>query len=249
MNVRNAAALAAVLVLLASAPACAQLDQILKQFPQIPGTQSLPGSGAGSIGEVKIGQALKEALQVGTANAVSLTGKTDGYFRNQAIKILLPERLKTLETGLRAVGYGSQVDELVLGMNRAAEQAAPQAKQIFWDAIGAMTIDDARKILDGGDTAATDYFKATTSDPLTAAFGPIVEKSMSQVGVTRQYKELLARAQAIPFLNVDAYDLDRYVVGKALDGLFVVVGDEEKKIRTNPSARVTDLLREVFGRR
>jgi hypothetical protein len=236
------------LVVLATAlgapPALAQLDQLLKQFPQHPGTQQVPGSG--SLGEVKIGQALKEALKVGTENAVKLTGKTDGYFKNQAIKILMPERLKTLETGLRAVGYGPQVDELVLGMNRAAERAAPQAKQIFWDAIGAMTIDDAGRILNGGDTAATEYFKAKTTEPLTTAFRPIVEQSMSQVGVSRQYKELLGRAQAIPFFKTEAYDLDNYVVGKSLDGLFFVVGEEEKKIRTNPSARVTDLLKEVF---
>lgn len=250
MNVGRALAAATAVTLLGAGPARAQLDQILKQFPQIPGIQQIPGIPAdGSIGDVKIGQALKEALQVATENAVKLTGKTDGYFKNHLIKILLPERLRTLETGLRAVGYGPQVDELVLGMNRGAERAAPQAKQIFWDAIGAMTIDDARRILNGGDTAATDYFKTKTSDPLTAAFRPIVEKSMSQVGVTRQYKELFARAQAIPFLNTEPYDLDHYVVGKALDGLFHVVGDEEKKIRTNPSARVTDLLREVFGRR
>lgn len=250
MSVRPMLAAAAVVALLSAAPACAQLDQILKQLPQIPGTQQIPGlPSEGSFGDVKIGQALKEALQVGTANAVNVTGKTDGYFKNHLIKILLPERLKTLETGLRAVGYGPQVDELVLGMNRAAERAAPQAKQIFWDAIGAMTIDDARTILDGGDTAATDYFRTKTSDRLTAAFRPIVERSMSQVGVTRQYKELLGRAQSIPFLNTEPYDLDHYVVGKALDGLFLVVGDEEKKIRTNPSARVTDLLREVFGSR
>jgi hypothetical protein len=232
-------------VALSATPALAQLDQLLKQLPQIPDTQKVPGA----VGEVKIGAALKEALQIGTANAVKLTGRTDGYFKNQAIKVLLPERLKSLESGLRAVGYGAQVDELVLGMNRAAERAAPQAKQIFWDAIGEMTIDDGRKILNGSATAATDYFKAKTSEPLATAFRPIVEKSMSQVGVTRQYKELLGRAHAIPFLNVDAYDLDHYVVGRALDGLFHVVGDEEKKIRTNPSARVTDLLREVFGRR
>jgi hypothetical protein len=233
---------------LGPAPAWGQLDQLLKQFPQIPGTQQVPGQSSGSIGDARIGQALKEALQVGTENAVKLTGKTDGYFKNQAIKILLPARLKTFESGLRAVGYGPQVDDLVLGMNRAAEQAAPQARQIFWDAIGAMTIDDARRILDGGDTAATDYFKTKTSEPLATAFRPVVEKSMSQVGVTRQYNELLGRARAIPFLDVEAYDLDSYVVGRALDGLFLVVGDEEKKIRTNPSARVTDLLREVFGR-
>ena len=240
------AALALALLLgLACRTADAQLDELLKQFPQLPGQTTTPGS----LGEVKIGQALKQALQVGTENAVKLTGRPDGYFRNQAIKILLPERLKTLEQGLRLVGYGPQVDELVLGMNRAAEHAAPAAKQIFWDAIGDMTIDDARHILDGAQTAATDYFKGKTTTRLTSAFQPIVEKSMSQVGVTRQYDELLGRARGIPFLDVEKFDLDHYVVGRALDGLFHVVGDEEKKIRSNPSARVTDLLREVFGAR
>jgi hypothetical protein len=237
----------ALLLLAAAAPAHAQLDQLLKQFPQIPGGSQTPLPG--SLGEVKIGQGLKEALKVGTENAVKLTGKTDGYFANQAIKILLPERLKSLESGLRLIGYGPQVDELVLGMNRAAEHAAPAAKQIFFDAIGEMTIDDARKILDGAPTAATDYFKAKTTAPLTTAFKPIVDRSMSQVGVTRQYDELLGRARAIPFLNVEPYDLDNYVVGKSLDGLFHVVGEQEKSIRANPSARVTDLLREVFGHR
>ena len=232
----------AVLAVLAAA-GCAELNETLKQIPQRTENAGRP------ISELRIGAALKEALQVGTANAVKLTGRTDGYFRNEAIKILLPEQLRTLATGLRAVGLGAQVDELVLGMNRAAERAAPRAKAIFWDAIGAMTIDDARSILNGGDTAATNYFRAKTSAPLTAAFRPIVEQAMGELGVTRQYRELFARAQAIPFLNVEAYDLDRYVVGKALDGLFHVVGDEERKIRTNPAARVTDLLREVFGRR
>lgn len=236
-------------LLLASVPdAQAQLDELLKQLPQIPGVGQ-PGSTPGSLGEVKIGQALKQALEVGTENAVKLTGKPDGYFRNEAIKILLPERIKRLEQPLRLVGYGPQVDELVLGMNRAAEQAAPAAKQIFFDAIGEMTIDDARRILNGPQTAATDYFKTRTTTSLTTAFKPIVDRSMSQVGVTRQYDELLNRAKAIPFLNVEQYDLDNYVVGKALDGLFHVVGEEEVKIRTNPQARVTDLLREVFGRR
>jgi hypothetical protein len=243
--VRRPLPTAGLVVLLAAAPASAQLDQLLKQLPQLPGTEQVPGR---SVGDVRIGEALKQALQISTANAVAVTGKTDGFFKNQAIKILLPERLKTLEAGVRAVGYGAQVDELVLGMNRAAEHAAPQAKQIFWDAIGAMTIDDARTVLNGGDTAATAYFKAKTSDALGTAFRPIVETSMREVGVTRQYKALIGRAQSIPFLNTEPYDLDHYVVGKALDGLFHVVGDEEKRIRTNPTARVTDLLREVFGR-
>jgi hypothetical protein len=221
---------------------CSELNETLKQLPQTVGN-------AGSLGEVKIGAALKEALQIGTENAVKLTGRRDGYFRDEAIKIVLPEQLRTLDRTLRGVGLGAQIDELVLGMNRAAERAAPQAKQIFWDAIGAMTIDDARRILNGADTAATDYFKSKTSNALAAAFRPVVETSMREVGVTRQYTELYRRAQAIPFVNVEAYDLDRYVVTRALDGLFHVVGEEEKKIRTNPAARVTELLRDVFGRR
>jgi hypothetical protein len=242
---RLVAALSLLLALAACRTADAQLDELLKQLPQLPGSGSTPGS----VGEVRIGQALKQALQVGTENAVKLTGRPDGYFRNEAIKILMPERLKTLEQGLRVVGYGPQMDELVLGMNRAAERAAPAAKQIFFDAIGDMTIDDARRILDGSQTAATDYFKSKTTGRLTTAFQPIVESSMSQVGVTRQYQQVLDRARALPFLDVEQFDLDRYVVGKSLDGLFHVVGDEEKKIRTNPQARVTDLLREVFGNR
>ena len=245
MVLRRPVVLVAASILLSAAPADAQLDDLLKKFPQIPGTTGR--SGVSSIGDARIGQALKEALQVATANSVSLTGRTDGYFGNQAIKILMPEQLKTFERGLRTVGYGAQIDELVLGMNRAAERAAPQAKQIFWDAIGAMTIDDARGILKGSNTAAADYFKAKTTDPLTTAFRPVVEKTMGEVGVTRQYTELSRRAKSIPFLNVDAFDLDGYVVGKALDGLFHVVGEEEQKIRTDPAARVTDLLREVFG--
>jgi hypothetical protein len=242
---RLVAAFSLLLALAACRTADAQLDELLKQLPQLPGG----GSTSGSVGEVRIGQALKQALQVGTENAVKLTGRPDGYFRNEAIKILMPERLRTLEQGLRVVGYGPQLDELVLGMNRAAERAAPAAKEIFFDVIGDMTIDDARRILDGTQTAATDYFRSKTTGRLTTAFQPIVQTSMSQVGVTRQYQQVLDRARALPFLDVEQFDLDRYVVGKSLDGLFHVVADEEKKIRTNPQARVTDLLREVFGNR
>jgi hypothetical protein len=228
-----------------AAPVAAQIGDLLKQLPGVGG--GVPSTG--SLGDVKIGEGLKEALQVGTANAVSLTGRTDGYFKNEAIKILMPEKLKTVERGLRTVGYGPQLDELVLSMNRAAEQAAPAAKNIFWDAIGDMTIDDATKVLNGGNTAATDYFKGKTTPKLTAAFTPVVEKSMSQVGVTQQYEQLIGRAKAIPFLNTEQYDINHYVVGKSLDGLFHVVGEQEAQIRTNPTARTTALLQEVFGRK
>jgi hypothetical protein len=233
---------ATALALAIASPASAQLDRLLRGLPGV-------RSPAGELSEARIAAGLKEALQVGTGNAVSLTGAVDGYFANQAIKILMPERLRSLERGLRTVGYGEQVDELVLGMNRAAERAAPQARQIFGDAITAMTFDDARRLLGGGETAATDYFREKTTGRLTTAFQPVVERAMSEVGVTRQYKALLGRAQAVPFLRTESFDLDGYVVGKALDGLFVVVADEERKIRTNPAARVTDLLQDVFGRK
>jgi hypothetical protein len=202
-----------------------------------------------ALSDEKVASGLKEALQVGTGNAVQLTGKPDGYFKNKAIKILMPEKLRSLEKGVRAVGYGPQVDEFVLSMNRAAESAAPFAKDIFWGAIKEMTFDDARKILGGNDTAATEYFQAKTSDKLAVAFRPIVEKSMNDVGATRRYKELVGQAQSIPFLRTQSLDIDEYVVGKALDGLFFVLAEEEKKIRKNPAARVTSLLKEVFGRR
>ena len=249
MSRARAAALALALLLLVTRSASAQLDELLKKLEQLPGGTPTPSVPAGALGDVKIGQALKQALQVGTENAVKLTGRTDGYFKNAAIKILLPDKLKSLEQGLRIVGVGPQVDELVLGMNRAAEHAAPAARQIFFDAIGEMTIDDAQHILNGPATAATDYFKGKTTPKLTTAFRPVVEKSMSQVGVTQKYEELLGRAETIPFLNAERLDLNQYVVGKGLDGLFHVVGEEEQKIRTNPAARVTDLLREVFGSR
>jgi hypothetical protein len=232
--------LGAVVLVLSAPPASAQLDRFLKGLPQTPSL----GSG---LSDAKIGSALREALQVSTEKAVGVTGRTDGYFLNQAIKILMPENMRTLERGLRTVGYGAQIDEFVLSMNRAAERAAPAAKSIFWDAIGEMSFDDANRILRGPDTAATEYFKSKTTDRLTTAFRPIVEKAMNDVGVTAQYRELLGYAKAIPFFRTESYDIDSYVVGKGLDGLFVVVADEERKIRTNPVARTTDLLREVFG--
>ena len=200
------------------------------------------------LSEAKIGNGLKEALKVATQNTVNLTGQKDGYFSNQAIKILMPKKLGRLEKPLRMVGYGPQVDEFVLSMNRAAERAAPSAKKIFGDAVAQMTFDDAKKVLNGGDTAATDYFKGKTTDKLTAAFRPVVEKSMNEVGVTRKYKEMVGRYEAIPFSKDIAIDPDQYVVEKAMDGLFYVLGQEEKKIRSNPAARVNDLLKEVFGK-
>jgi len=221
-------------------PASAQVDQLLK------------GLGVGQqsgLSEVKIGDGLKQALRVATEKSVSLTGRPNGYFSNAAIKILMPEKLQTVEQGLRMVGYGPQVDQFVLSMNRAAEQAAPAAKHIFVDAITSMSFDDAKKILAGGDTAATEFFKTKTTDKLTAAFKPVVDKTMAQTGVVQQYHALIGRFDAIPFAKSQTFDIDGYVTNKALDGLFHVVGEQEKLIRTNPTARTTELLRDVFAKK
>jgi len=238
MRSRSISLLALSLVILCSA--CAELDQTLNML-QLPVT-------TGVLDERTIAAGLKEALQVGTGNAVSLTGTPNGYFNNQAIKLLLPKQLQSYEQGLRTLGYGRQVDEFVLTLNRAAERAAPQAKQIFLAAIGEMTFADAKQILNGGHTAATDYFRVKTHDRLTAAFRPTVERAMNEVGVTRQYKELTGYLKAVPFVKREALDLDQYVVAKSIDGLFLMLGREEKNIRVNPSARVSELLKRVFAR-
>ena len=200
------------------------------------------------LSDSKVASGLKEALRVGAENAVKLTGQRDGYFGNEAIKILMPNNLRPVEKGLRAIGYGPKLDGFILSMNRSAEAAAPAAKKIFGNAILSMSFDDARKILSGGDTAATDYFKSKTSTQLTAAFRPVVEKTMSENSVTQQYKDLLGQAQSIPFMRSPSPDITQYVVSKALDGLFYTLGQEEKKIRKDPVARTTSLLKEVFGK-
>jgi Protein of unknown function (DUF4197) len=232
--------LALVLLLLGGTPAHAQVNTIL---------EGLGAGQTGSLSDARIGAGLKEALEVATEKSVASTGRVDGFFANQAIKILMPDKLKPVESGLRAIGYGPNVDEFVLSMNRAAERAAPAARPIFLDAIKTMTFDDARRILTGGSTAATDFFKTKTTDQLRTAFRPAVDQAMGEVGVARQYNELVGRFQAIPFARAEAFDVDGYVVGKALDGLFHVVGEQERLIRTNPAARTTELLKEVFTKR
>lgn len=221
----------------------AQLGDILKQSDETLNQRSTAG-----LSNDKIIAGLKEALRVSTGKAVALTGKPDGFLKNEAIKILLPPRLQTVGKGMRMLGMGAKVDELEVGMNRAAEQATPQAKQIFITAVKKMSFDDARKILTGGDTAATDYFKRTSSADLTTAFSPIVHRSMQRVGVVQQYNNLLATAPRGSAL-AGQFDLNNYVVGKTLDGLFLMLGEEEKKIRKDPAAQATSLLKEVFGRR
>jgi hypothetical protein len=214
---------------------------------QIPDALKHLGGGRTSGENGQMASGLKEALEIGTKNTVSLTGKPDGFFGNEAIKILLPEKLRVVEKGLRLAGQGHLVDDFVLSMNRAAENAAPAANSIFQDAIKQMTFADARSILTSGDTAATNYFKEKTSDQLRVAFRPPVKSAMEEAGVTQRYKAMTGQLSSMPFAHAPSFDLDEYVVTKTLDGLFYVLGQEEKKIRTNPAAQVTPLLRQVFG--
>lgn len=197
--------------------------------------------------EGTIASGLKEALSVGTQKAVSSVSVTDGYFGNQAIKILMPEKIQKVAEVMRKIGYQKQVDEFVLSMNRAAENAAPAAKSIFVDAIKQMSIEDARKILNGGENAATNFFKEKTYDKLYNAFKPTVSNSMNKVGTTKSYKDMISSYESVPFVSKESMDLDHYVTNKSLDGLFHMIAQEEKKIRTDPVARTTDLLKKVFG--
>ena len=230
------------LVLSLGCSAQAQLDEIIKKAGAALGQKNTAG-----LSDTKIVAGLKEALQVSTGKAVALTGKPDGFLKNAAIKILLPEKLRPVASGMRMMGMGGQMDALEVGMNRAAEQATPLAKQIFLNSLRKMTFDDARKILTDGGTAATDYFKRSSSEELTTAFSPIVHSSMLKVGVVQQYNKVLNSAPGGTAL-AGRFDLDKYVVGKTLDGLFYMLGEEEKKIRKDPAAQTTALLKEVFGK-
>lgn len=198
--------------------------------------------------EQTIANGLKEALTIGTQNAVKDVSRTDGYFSNAVIKILLPEDIQRVANVLSQIGFKKEVDNFILSMNRAAEKAAPMATSIFLDAIKSMTIEDAIGILNGGDTSATDFFKKKTTDKLYNSFKPIISDSMQKVGTVNSYKELTKGIESIPFIEHKSLDIEHYVTKKALDGLFYMVGEEEKKIRTNPAARVTDLLKTVFGK-
>jgi len=203
--------------------------------------------GAG-LSEDSIISGLKEALQVGVGKAVDYSSKADGYLGNPQIKIPMPEKIQNVADMLKNIGLQKPVDDFVLSMNRAAEAASPQAKDILLGAVQKMTFDDAKKVLDGGDTAATDYLKEKTFNDISGAFKPIVSDTVNQVGVTSAYKEMMGRFLDIPFASAQSLDLDNYVTDKAVSGLFVMLAEEEKNIRTNPQARATDLLKQVFGK-
>ena len=222
--------------------ACAGLPPELSQA--LGGVSAAPGS----LSEADIAAGLKDALDTGTRRAVARVGVPDGFNLNPAIAIPLPDQLARAERTLRALGQGRTVDEFRLSLNRAAEAAVPQAAPVFTAAIRSMTLSDARAILDGPPTAATDYFRGKTWDALSQRFAPIVARATSDVGATRKYKDLAGKvAGLVPGYKLQ--DIDQYVTERALAGLFHELGAEEMRIRDDPAARTSELLQKVFGAR
>ena len=198
--------------------------------------------------DAEITQGLKEALRVGTDSSTYNAHKLDGYFKNVKIKIPFPQEAKNAETILRNAGFSSLVDDFVLKLNRAAEDAADDAKGIFINAITTMTIVDALGILEGSNNAATSYLRSKTYDSLSKIFNPQIQASLSSVGASQAWTTLTSTYNKIPLVTPINTDLADYATNKALDGLFILVADEELKIRTDPVARVTEILQKVFGK-
>jgi len=221
------------------------LDKVQQQIPaKSSGTSASIASG---LSDADYAKGLKETLGKGVTTAVTSLGKTDGYFANEAVKILLPDSIKKLEGPLRLAGQGQLVDDLVLAMNRAAEKAVPQAAGILGDAVKNMSAEDAKNILTGGDDAATQYFRKSSGTKIGEMMQPIITKATDSVGVARAYKKLTANPLAASLAQSYGLDLDAYVNAKAQDGLFTMIAKEEKAIRTNPVERTTDILKKVFG--
>lgn len=208
---------------------------------------SSAGGGLGSgLSNDQIINGLKEALKIGTDSSSVKLSKVNGFFGDAAIKILMPEDAKKVETTLRSLGMGSLVDKTILSLNRAAEDAAAGVGDIFWKSIKQMTVTDGLQILRGGDFAATDYLKKTTTVELTEKFRPIIETSLVKVDATKYWKDMFTTYNKFSATKVNP-DLTAYVTEKALIGLFLNIGLQEQKIRKDPAAQVTSVLKSVFG--
>ncbi|MBN2728100.1 MAG: DUF4197 domain-containing protein [Bacteroidales bacterium] len=208
---------------------------------------NLPIDGVVSLSESDIVAGLKEALNVGTNNSVSFLGKTDGFLKNPSFKIPFPEEAQKVETKLRELGMHELVDNFIVSINRGAEQAVSKAAPIFVDAITSMTFEDAKNILKGEDNAATNYFKSKTSGALFNLFKPVIQTALDQVNATKYWSDITSTYNKIPFVTKVETDLAKYVTDKAMGALFTKIADEEKKIRTDPAARVSEILKKVFN--
>ena len=215
---------------------CAEMQQVLDQLPQETG-----------LSQAEIGKGLKEALNNGITKQVSKLTATDGFFKNEAVKILLPEELQKVDKTLRDIGLSNLADEGLKVINRAAEDAVKEATPIFVDAVKQMTFNDAKNILLGDDTSATNYLENTTSAALYSKFNPVIQNSFSKVGADKIWNQIITKYNSIPLVNKVNPDLTDYTTNKAMDGVFKMIAVEEKNIRTNLSSRTSDLLKKVFA--
>lgn len=220
---------------------CAELSALNLPIPNFPGMQG------GALNESTVAAGLREALEVGSGRASETLSRVGGFSDEPLLRLSLPSELTKVATVLRTVGMGAQVEALELSMNRAAEAAVGEAVPIFSRAITSMTIADAFGILNGPEDAATEYFRVRTSDALRARFEPIAQEGMRKVGLYRTYQDIKTAYERIPLTTMPAPDLERHVTDRALAGLFGELAKEESKIRENPAARTTELLRRVFG--
>tara|TARA_B110000285_G_scaffold231104_1_gene298996 strand:- start:647 stop:1438 length:792 start_codon:yes stop_codon:yes gene_type:complete len=231
------------MILFSISTSMAQFDKLKKTVDQtIESTTSVKG-----LSQEEVGSGLKEALTRGVEKGVDQISQPDGFLKDLSIKILLPEEANKVEEKLRSIGQGKKVDETIESINRAAEDASHEAKDIFITAIKGMTINDAMSILRGGNNAATTFLDKSTRAALTSKFEPIVKASLDKVGATKNWNSIFTTYNKLPFVQKVNPDLVAYATDKAIDGLFIQIAKEELKIRQNPAARVTDLLKKVFG--
>ena len=216
---------------------CAEMQQVMAQLPQ----------GTSVLSQGEIGNGLKEALNNGISKQVSKLTATDGFFKNEAVKILLPDELKVVDKKLRQIGMGKLADEGLKVINRAAEDAVKEATPIFVDAVKQMTFTDAKNILMGNESSATTYLQNTTSTALYAKFNPVIKNSFTKVGADKVWKEIITKYNSIPLVKKVNPDLTDYTTNKAMEGVFKMIAVEEKEIRTNLASRSSDLLKKVFA--
>ena len=237
--------------LLGGGPAAARfklLDQVTGQASGLIGSMGGGKSlGSTALTNQDIAAGLKEALRVGSERVVAELGRADGFAADPDIHIPLPPTLAKMQKALKGIGMSGLADDLELRLNRAAEAATPKAKAIFWKAIESLTLDDVKAIYNGPDDAATRYFRRATGEPLKDAMRPIVDRGLSQVGALAAYDAAVSHYRSIPFVPDVKADLNGYVLGKALDGIFLYLAREEAAIRRDPLKRTTDLLVRVFG--
>ena len=206
-----------------------------------------PALNLGGLSEKDAAAGLKEALNKGANSAVGKLGKVDGFLGNPQVKIPLPESLQKADRTLNRFGMGKYTQDLMVTMNRAAELAVPEAKTLLLDAVKQMTVQDAKHILTGGDTAATEYFKSKTSQPLAVKFLPIVQQATAKVQLAQKYDQFASKAARFGLLDEKQANLEAYITQKALDGLFFMIAEEEKAIRADPVGQASKILTKVFS--